>query len=415
MTNQNLPPQGGWSMDGTLGEQAEAAPQPPVAGQQPQAVPPAGYGYVQQPTYAQQPGYSQQSGFSQQPGYGYGQQPGYPPQPGYPQQTGYGYGQPASPYGAAGMGSFTWAHAKPGILPIRPLNLGDIFGGAFAMLRYNPKVVIGFPALAVGIGTLVQILFLGLVGAGTYGNLDSPDALFSAFYSNSFMLPYVFIAIFATGPLTIATMEAVKGNKISFKAVWDRFKKRFFPYLLTSFLVTAIVVTLVLVVVLFTFIGSVNLFSELNSLTGVLFLVLFLVLLGYSVAFAISLKFIFAPAECLLEKKGPFAAIASAWKLSNKGYWRILGITLVFMLAITFVSSLIQFPLMLLASIPAYGLSASAENSMFITTLTLGLATSISMLIIQPITISFYTLLYVDQRIRLHGYDIELFASGDLQ
>ena len=52
--------------------------------------------------------------------------PGYPP-------PGYGYG--AAPYGAPPLPPAL----KPGVIPLRPLSLSDIFNGAVAYVRTNPR------------------------------------------------------------------------------------------------------------------------------------------------------------------------------------------------------------------------------------------------------------------------------------
>ena len=96
-----VPPMGpGW-------QPPENVPGPPSSGYPPPGYLPSGYpppGYLP-PSYPP-------------PGYGY-PPPGYPP-PGYP-PPGYQFGHPGYPPQPMAL--------QPGVIPLRPLTLGDIFNG----------------------------------------------------------------------------------------------------------------------------------------------------------------------------------------------------------------------------------------------------------------------------------------------
>lgn len=109
--------------------------------------PPPGYQQGHPP-----PGYQQgypPPGFQQgypPPGYQHGYPPpgyqhGYPP-PGYPPQQGY------APPGVI----------KPGVIPLRPLGLSDIFNGAVNYIRRNPKATLGLTAIVVVAAQLISLV-----------------------------------------------------------------------------------------------------------------------------------------------------------------------------------------------------------------------------------------------------------------
>ena len=79
--------------------------------------------------------------------------PSPPPfQPQHPQQFPY----PPAPTG--------WTPPpKPGLIPLRPLSLGDILGGAFQVLRRNPKPTFGFALVMSLISTFVVGIVSGVV------------------------------------------------------------------------------------------------------------------------------------------------------------------------------------------------------------------------------------------------------------
>ena len=131
----------------------------PMAGPPPPGYPPPGYpppGYQHQPP----PGYQ-----------GY-PPPGYPP-PGYPTA---GLRSAARVRSATGLRrgaglSAAWLCTtgvrargtvppalKPGVIPLRPLSLSDIFNGAVAYIRANPKATLGLTTIVV-----VAAQFLALI------------------------------------------------------------------------------------------------------------------------------------------------------------------------------------------------------------------------------------------------------------
>ena len=96
---------------------------------------------------------------------------GQPPYPGPPQygQPRYGqprYGQP--PYGqprygqpAYGQPPYGWRpDVKPGVVPLRPLGLGELLDGAVGVLRRYPRPALGLAALIAVITTLLDAVLL---------------------------------------------------------------------------------------------------------------------------------------------------------------------------------------------------------------------------------------------------------------
>src|SRR6266700_7483461 len=89
------------------------------------------------------------------PGYGgYGGSGQAPPPPGY---GGYGgYGGPWPPPGYGGYGA-PWPPPapKPGVIPLRPVSMGEILDGSIATIRRNPKATLGFTAVVMVASTAI--------------------------------------------------------------------------------------------------------------------------------------------------------------------------------------------------------------------------------------------------------------------
>ena len=87
--------------------------------------------------------------------------PGYPPPgyapPGYPPPSGY---YPPQGYpGYPGYPPFAPAAAlKPGVIPLRPLGLSDIFNASVAYIRTNPKATLGLTTIVVVVAQIAALL-----------------------------------------------------------------------------------------------------------------------------------------------------------------------------------------------------------------------------------------------------------------
>ncbi|GAA3310379.1 hypothetical protein [Nonomuraea dietziae] len=57
---------------------------------------------------------------------------------------------PPPPYGQQGYGYMPPPALRPGIIPLRPLGLGDIYDGTIKLIRSNPKAVLGLSAIVAG-------------------------------------------------------------------------------------------------------------------------------------------------------------------------------------------------------------------------------------------------------------------------
>src|SRR5690606_4503205 len=85
--------------------------------------------------------------------------PGYPP-PGYP-PPGYQSGYPPPGYGPPGYGPPPGPPPpviKPGVVPLRPLGLSEMFNGAVAYVRANPKATLGLTTIVVVAAQVLSLL-----------------------------------------------------------------------------------------------------------------------------------------------------------------------------------------------------------------------------------------------------------------
>ncbi len=222
----------------------------PTAGPPPPGYPPAGYpppGYQADPPPAYQ-GYPPPGGGYPPPGYpppgypppgGYGPPPGYGPPGGYPPP---GYGPPGYPppgypppgYGPPGYGPPVAPALKPGVIPLRPLSLSDIFNGAVAYIRANPKATLGLTTVVVVVAQLLALILsvgplavTGELQPSLSGEEVSTGALLGSSASSIAGAVATWLSsILLSGMLTVVVGRAVFGTSITIGEAWQRLRPR---------------------------------------------------------------------------------------------------------------------------------------------------------------------------------------------
>ena len=392
------------------------APQPPAGPASPGGTPPQ-YGQYGQPGPGQ---YGQ-------PGPG---QPGQPGQYGAPAQgapNAWGqYGQPgqygAPQYGGAqqpGYGPPSFAGKpyappanKPGIVPLRPLTLGEIFDGAFGAIRANPKVMLGMSATVIAIATVVG-LALGVLVSGIFApqialleNELGPDAvgitealpLLGASLVSSLALSLAMPVV--NGILITSVGQSVIGRKATAGEVWAQARSKVWQLLAFSILSSVAVGTvwfvyLLLTVLAFTADVGLGVAVALLGLLGIL------VLLAWFVVRTL----LVAPAM-VLEGQGFASGVKRGWILSRGSFWRLLGIYLLASVAVGVISSLVSQPLGFIGGM----VSVWSMVAMYVL---LAVGTILSGVIGAVFLAGVVSLLYIDVRMRREGLDVELTAAAN--
>ncbi|MCB7137225.1 glycerophosphoryl diester phosphodiesterase membrane domain-containing protein [Cellulosimicrobium marinum] len=382
----------------TYGQPGYGHPQPAQPPQQPQPTPP-------QPRYGQygQPGYGQ-------PQYG---QPAY----GQPQYGQPAYGQPAygGPSGFAGA-PYPPPAAKPGIIPLRPLTLGEIFDGSFGAVRSNPRVMLGVTAIVIAVATVVG-LGIGYLASGVVvpalvaadESLLTADAFFADFVTVYLgIISGAIVLGLATpilnGLLIASVSRSVIGQRAAPGEVWALVRSKVWPLIGFS-LLTGLLVTLVTGL----YIGLVVLVGTTVD-PGLAVLVALLGGLGLFVGIIwFVVRILFVPPALVLEGQGLRAAVVRGWTLSRGSFWRILGIYLLASLAVGIVANLVSQPLGVVGGLVlAAGSSAGFLGVMALAQVLSGVVTTV---FVASVT----ALLYIDVRMRREGLDVELAAAASEQ
>lgn len=404
------------SPDPTQYDLGHADAVPPQNGQAAQAPQPAYPGPSGQPAY---PGPSGQPAFAP-PGAGpagvAAPQPAYaaPDTPGNSAPTASGYSQAS-----------TWSWApKPGIIPLRPLTLTDLFSGSFSALRKNPSVLFGFTIIVMTVvallslaGTMLPLFSFTSLMSNDLDPQASSKALLDSAYLSVVSTIVGYIALLAgsflagtvlDGVLSVAVSQLVIGKKITFKQSWALVKPRLWSMLGASFLsMLAVGSPLLVLVILF--------FMSLYSGPGSdAFFSLFGLLLALSVpvvlaSYVISIRFLYAPVCAVLEEKGPIEAVKRSWALTSGAFWVTLGRVILINVVVGFIAGLIVQVIGIIAAIVMFTIlgDPSDPSNVWSTIILYGVISALQMLaysLVVPILAAYQTLMYVDEKIRKENF-----------
>lgn len=399
-TNDPWAPQSSSSQNPSQG----SVPSTPQVPQTPQAQQP--WGAPEQPAHPQQ---------AQQP-WGAPEQPAQPQQPwGAPEQPQQQWGAAPQPdaawQGTQTQGGTAWTVAQPGIIPLRPLTVGELFNGAFQAVRVNPQTMFGFAFAIMAVVGLVQAFFASSSSSSLTRALSSGDtddlvySLGSSMGSITTSGLTLLATAFLSGMLALTVWDAVLGRKSSPADAWHRFSPRFVPVLLATLLIgiiefVAIVVVLLVFLIPF-FLVVVNTASARSydsasaGIGGALSIIFLMIVALIVIACFLTVKFAFTSSAVVLEGLGPVDAMKRSWSLSKGSFWRILGRIWLIGIVTTLITSVLG------AIVGAIlGVGANAAESLGLLVAFSAFVSALLSAVVIPVQSSFYTLMYLDERMR---------------
>lgn len=351
------------------------------------------------------------------------QQPLPPPGPaGQPQwgQPG-GYGAPpqwGQPSGAGwspppGWGQPGWSAAppalQPGVVPLRPLALGELLDGAIKIIRRYPRPTLGLSAAIAVVVTLINVGFVLLVDQAlrdTTVNDSSTSTNFSASFSAgaSAAGPGAIVSWLAglvlTGALVAVVGKAVLGQPAPAGEVWATVRPRLWALLGLSLLTGLIGVAPMVVGILVAVVLGIS--------TGGVGLVLGIPLAFAGVGFGsyLYIRFALAAPALVLEKAGITTALRRSAVLVKGSWWRVLLVLFLAGLIAGTLSAIISLPISLVALLVTGGDNAGS-GYLIAQQVGAGLAS----VLVAPFSAGVHALLYVDRRMRAEGLDVALQAA----
>jgi hypothetical protein len=301
---------------------------------------------------------------------------------------------------------------KPGIVPLRPLDFGDILDGALKAVRFNPKAMVGMsaivlsvflvPSVALGIGaTRLSTAPLDKLGPAGKALLGLPSAVAQSLITS-------LVTALLSGLLIQVVGQAVLGRKPDLGQTWRSTRGKL-PTLLALTLLRLLFGLLAMGALLG---PGVLLLVNSNFAGG--FFAMFFGFLGYlAVTLFVSTKLSMAAPAIVLEGHGLGTGLRRSFALTRgPAFWRILGITLAAGLLAGLAGALLGSPFTFIGMLVPVFLGQDGESAQMIVTFVSQLSAVLTGSVTTPFMAAVTGLLYIDRRMRLEALDVVLLREA---
>lgn len=302
---------------------------------------------------------------------------------------------------------------RPGIIALRPLQLGDLYGGVIKAVRGNVAATIGLAFVT----TLVFVLPLTLFGSWLasledFSTFDETDGgtggLLALLGSNLPTIAGLFAPILLTGFIGYVIGQAVLGRKVTAAETWDGTKGRLLAVFGATVLTILGVTMIIGVVVALPITAMVVTGSDSGILWGLTIFVVFVAAVALTALFVTRLAFV--TSAIVLERVGVLDGIRRSWQLSARSFWRIFGIRLLTSIIIGTAGAILTTPIQLALTFGPIALGEEERMFMWIA-VSNGITTLITLALTTPFSAGVDALLYIDRRIRREGLDVQLIQT----
>ena len=397
------PPYPGWSSE-----------QPPAGGWTAPGQQSAWTGHDQQSerTAAGQQGWTAPGGSGTQQQPDPQAQPDQFPPPGFPPS---GWGAPA------------WGPpppVKPGVIPLRPLGVGEILDGAVTTIRRNPGPMLGLSAVVaiivqlIGLGVSI-LMFRDLQAIEDLPATASPAEVFGVLGGTLGGLSVVAVVswiatVILTGILTVVVSRAVLGQNLTVSEAWAKARPKLLKLLLLTLVYSLIALSPLIAAVVLTALAAAGGAGEATVGIGVL-----TGLIGICLSVWLYVRYALATPAFMLESTprrrsgqparpiGIGKSLRRSAELVRSSWWRLFGILILVWIVAFIVTQVIS----VLFSVPTFffadPLDPESMTSLGVLSLS-ALGGIVSTTITAPFLAAAVALLYIDRRIRREALDVEL-------
>lgn len=301
---------------------------------------------------------------------------------------------------------------RRGLIPLRPMTVGDVLDGAFKLLRATFATVALIVLVAfVPFEALRQLLLGPLLGLSdpqmlpflTPEGAPAPDAAIDpALLAQVLAVGVVagllswLVTILVSGAVTWAVARHEDGQDVVWRDAYGASLGRYGALLGASLLLFLVgIAGLVAIGVVAGVLGA-----AVHVALAVVVALVALVLLGLVL---LPVSYVNVPV-IVLEQRGPLEGLRRSWGLLRPRLGAVFGIVLLAGLIVAVVGGIVGALVGLLAG----GLSLVAEPLAWIVT---GAGNVLAQLVVLPLVANVALLVYLDARVRHEGLDIEL-ATG---
>jgi hypothetical protein len=317
-------------------------------------------------------------------------------------------------------------------LALTPLGAGDLIDRTVRFYRKNFWTFIFIASPPIVLGTLISIgwTFLGRqlfnIGAGSLSADNSVSAMFFNFLGAIliFLIELIITLSVMGGASRNFVRHILFGETITFRETYANTRTRFFGLLAASLLITIILGVVAFIVfyigILLAFVAIALVSLVLMSIPPIAVVVSALLTIGVLflsgwLFFIVAARFAYVPQIMLVEGQSVASAISRSTSLASGNSLRIYALFVFTFSAIFSAMLLFYGPLGWLAYTQGIEIFSSDPNAMPAWYVVANqIVTQSSIILLSPILMIGLCLLYVDERVRNEGYDIELMAARNL-
>lgn len=325
-------------------------------------------------------------------------------------QNGWG----VAPAAGSGWGQFPPRppEFRPGVVPLRPLGVGEIIDGAISTMRRHWKVQLGLSAVVVTVVAVLQAGALWLVYRNTAGlesgEVTGPETSAAANIAQVITLIVGQLAqTVLLGILVFIVSRAVLGEDVTPHQAWAAVK----PYLWKLIWLSVLVMLLMGAVI-----GSAILLTAVVAVAGaptgaVITVGIVSGLAAVPGAVWLWVKLGVAAPTLVLERTTIRGAMRRSSRLVRRSWWRVFGVLLLSRVIATILGGIIQTPFTFGAFFAGFDLNGEEAPGVWFYVLTT-IGSSVSGTITYPFSAGVAALLYIDLRMRREALDITLVRSA---
>jgi hypothetical protein len=307
---------------------------------------------------------------------------------------------------------------KPGAIPLRPLNLGDMYDAAFRIIRFNPKATVGSSVLVAAVAMALPVLLTAILtfavdmtsdGSGDFTTGETVAVLGT---TGALVLGSVLQSVgllLVTGMVAHVVAAAAVGRRLSLGAAWAATRGSRWRLVGLTLLLALMLVGVLAAYAAVWLVLALTAPTWLLVLFGLVSVPAFAVFLCW---FWVRVYYLPVPA-LMIERIGVTAAIGRAYRLTRQQFWRTFGIALLTVLVTTVAGGLLALPFSIAGQVAPIAMAGSQYLAL-VTVVLAALGSVVQTAFVTPFGAAVTSLQYLDQRMRKEAYDVELLARAGI-
>ena len=317
------------------------------------------------------------------------------------------------------------AALSPGQLPLAPLGAGDLIDRAVRLYRRHLFVLIRTAAAPV-IVTAIGSVILGIAArrVTTTSHTDEVLIYVALIFLALFIVAAgnLFTAVVMGGATRTLVAHLLHNEPVTARATYAAVRARFWGLLAASFMIfiwiwiAATVVGIVWYILLFVLFAAMivsTLISPWVMLIAMIIVIVSSTIIGLWLFFLVAGRVAYVPQVMLVEGKGVFEAFSRSFSLARGNVRRLMATTLFTSFATYSAMMILLFPLGWYGYLSGINPLDSTQWPVWYS-IAYSVLGPLSSILLTPVWMLGLSLLYVDERVRHEGYDIELMAARQL-